>query len=77
MKITYPDQKAKPGHVWLIEIWPGGRSQWKQGKSESAQSFDDALKTLTAPNPGKVLVQPYNAVLLLDSWQRTGKWEAR
>lgn len=74
MKITYPDQKPKPGHVWLIMIWPGGRSQWRHSKPEAAQGFEDALKTLTAPQPGKVVVHPYNAVLLLDRWQHTGKW---
>lgn len=43
---THNLEPRKPGHVWAILIWPGGRKELVQVELKLVRPFDEAIKRL-------------------------------
>ena len=43
---THNLEPRKPGHVWAILFWPGGRKELVQVKLQQVRPFDEAIARL-------------------------------
>ena len=61
---------VREGNERAFKLWPGGRSEFPQIRSERIQTIDEAMATLS--NGGFAIVKVSDAKELVERWVKEG-----